>query len=88
MKVTSRLDKLSLWYDTTIVCDDIKNKVVKKKYDKEFNTTTCQWGVELTNPIEYTRKELLNKYDGKTKISRWVHTYNDSGEPALAIVIE
>ena len=82
MIVTSRLDKLSLWYDTTIVCDGIKRTVIKR------DGSRCTWGFELTNPIEYTRKELLNKYDGKTRISKWVHTYTESGEPALAIVIE
>ncbi len=88
MKVSSALEKLSLWYDYTIVCDDIKSKVVEKRYDEEFKTTVCRWGVELTNPIEYTREELLKKYDGKTRIYRWSHTYTESGEPAMAIVIE
>ena len=88
MKVSSKLDKLALWYDYTIVCDDIKSKVINKRYDKEFDTTIAQWGVELTNPIEYTRAELLQKYDGKTRIYRWVHTYTEDGKPAMAIVIE
>lgn len=87
MKVSSKLEKLALWYDYTIVCDDIKSKVVEKKYDEEFKTTTARWGVELTNPIEYTKEELLKKYDGKMKVYRWVHTYTESGEPAMAIVI-
>ena len=88
MNVTSRLDRLALRYDYTIVCDDIKSKVIEKEYDEEFKTTTCKWGVESTNPVEYTRQELLNKYDGNTRISRWVDTYKENGEPAMAIVIE
>lgn len=88
MKVTSRLDRLALRYDYTIVCDDIKSTIIEKRYDDEFKTTTCKWGVELTNPVEYTRQELLSKYDGKTRISRWVDTYTENNEPAMAVVIE
>lgn len=82
MIVTSRLDKLALWYDYTIVCDDIKRTVISR------NKEMCQWGFRLINPVEYTRKELLEKYDGKTRISRWAHTYTEDGQPAMAVVIE
>lgn len=84
MKVTSRLDKLALWYDYTIVCTNLRSSVVNGPDENGM----VQWGVELTNPVEYTRAELLKKYDGKTKISRWAHTYTENGEPAMAIVIE
>ena len=79
--VTSRLDKLALWYDYTIVCSDIKRTVISRDGD------LCRYGFELTDPIEYTREELLNKYDGKIKISRWAHTYTEDGKEAMAVVI-
>ena len=81
--VTARLDRLALRYDYTIVCDSIKNKPVP--VDDEGRV---KWMVELTNPIEYTMKELLEKYDGSTRISRWIDTYTEKGEPAMAVVIE
>lgn len=83
MRVTSRLDKLALWYDYTIVCTDIKNKTIPVD-----DTGRVKRIVELTNPIEYTREELLKKYDGATRIARWVHTFTESDEPAIAVVIE
>ena len=89
MKVSSKLDKLALWYDYTIVCDDIKNKIIhSEEVDDEFGTEMCQWGLELTNPVEYTREQLLKKYDGNTKIFRWAHTYTEDGKEAMAVVIE
>lgn len=87
VKITARLDHLALRYDYIIVCKDIKSKVVKKEYDEEFGTTVCKWGVELTNPIEYTKDELLKKYDGSMRISRWVDTYTEDGKPAMAVVL-
>ena len=86
--ITARLDHLALRYDYTIVCKNIRNKVVEKKYDEEFGTTICKWGVELTNPVEYNKDELLKKYDGSMRISRWVDTYTEDGQPAMAVVIE
>ena len=80
--ITSRLDKLALWYDYTIVCDDIKNKTVPVD-DKG----RVKWVLELTNPKEYTKDELLKEYDGSIRISRWAHTFTENGEPAMAIVI-
>ena len=88
MKVTSRLDKLALWYDYTIVCSDIRSKVISKEYDKEFKMEVAKWGVELTDPKEYTREQLLDQYDGSIRISRWTHTYTEKGDPAMAVVIE
>lgn len=83
IRVSSRLDKLALWYDYTIVCDNIRSAVVE-----HYEDGRAKWGVELTNPVEYTKEELLNKYEGKTKIYRWVHTYTENGQPAMAVVIE
>ena len=79
---------MALWYDYTIVCKDIKSKIISHNEPDEYGCEMCQWGLELTNPVEYTREELLKKYDGKTKIYRWAHTYTEAGEPAMAIVIE
>jgi len=87
-RVSSRLDRLTLRFDYVIVCDNIKRKVIKKEYDAEFETIVCKWGVELTNPVEYTREEILKKYDGKTKVYRWVYTYTEDGKDAVAIVLE
>lgn len=86
--VTSRLDKLALWYDYTIVCKDIKSKIISHSEPDEYGREMCQWGLELTNPVEYTRAELLKKYAGKTRISRWAHTYTEDGQEAMAVVIE
>lgn len=87
-KVTARLDKLALWYDYTIVCEDIKNIIVHLEEKGWNGAELVQGQLELTNPIEYTREELLKKYNGATKISRWAHTYTEDGQEAMAVVIE
>ena len=83
IRISSRLDKLALWYDYTIVCKDIRSAVVEHCDDG-----MVRWGIEMTNPVEYTKEELLKKYDGKTKIYQWAHTYTENGQPAMAVVIE
>lgn len=86
--VTSALDKLALWYDYTIVCDDIEIIIVPLKEKWDGNYQPVQRRLELTNPVEYTREELLKKYDGNMRISRWEHTYTEDGQPAMAVVIK
>ena len=86
--VTSALDRLALWSDYIIACDDMKLVTVPLKEKWAGKYQPVQRRIELTNPIEYTREELLKKYDGKTRISRWDYTYTESGEPAVAVVIE
>lgn len=88
MRISSRLDKLALWYDYAIVCDNIRRTIISHNEPDEDGREMCQWGFELTNPVEYTREELLKKYDGKTKIYRWAHTFTEANEPAIALVIE
>lgn len=86
MRVTSKLNKLMLWYDYTIVCDDIKGVYVHKE-DSEFGDMV-QRQIEILNPIEYTREELLKKYSGKEVVIKWVHTFTEKGENAIAVVLE
>ena len=75
MEVKSKLGKLALWYDYTIVCDDIRLSNENHK-------------VELTNPVEYTKEDLLKKYTGNEVVIKWEHTYTEQGEPAMAVVLE
>lgn len=86
MRVTSKLNKLMLWYDYTIVCDDIKGVYVHKA-DDEFGDMV-QRQIEMLNPIEYTREELLKKYSGKEVVIKWEHTFTENGENAIAVVLE
>lgn len=87
MRVTSKLGKLALWYDYTIVCKDIRSTIISHSEPDEYGCEMCQWGFELTSPKEYTRKELLEKYDGKSTVIKWGHTYTEKGEPAMAVVL-
>jgi hypothetical protein len=88
-RISSVLEKIALWYDYIIVCKDIKSKIIhSEKLDDGFDGEVCEWGLELTNPVEYTKEELLKKYDGKQRVYRWAHTYTEDGQPAMAIVLE
>ena len=87
-RVSSRLDRLTLRFDYVIVCADMRSSIVSHEPKDEFGCETCQWGVTLTNPVEYTREEILKKYDGKTKVYRWVYTYTEDGKDAIAIVLD
>ena len=87
MKITARLDKLALWYDYTTVCDNIEYGT-ETFYDEEYKCEMARRKLLLTNPVDYTREELLKKYDGKMRISRWEHTYTESGEPSMAVIIK
>lgn len=80
-RVTTKLDRMALRYDYTIVCDDMKqvNEPVEGDRVKRM--------IELTNPIEYTKEEVLNKYDHKAVVIKWCDTFTEAGEPAMAIVL-
>lgn len=80
--ITSSLKSLVRGFDYIIVCKELKHIVVPKEEGR------VQHQVELTEPIEYTRQEVLNLYDGNTKCTRWVYTYTEAGEDGIAIVLE
>lgn len=82
IKITTKLDKMALWYDYTIVCDDMKMATIPVD-DKG----RVKRAIELTNPIEYTRDELLKKYDRNAVVIKWEHTFTEAGEPAMAVVL-
>lgn len=84
IRITSKLNKLALRYDYTIVCDDIKGAVISGPDENGL----VQRGIEMTNPIEYTRKELLEKYTGKEIVIKWIDTYTEKGDYAMAVVLE
>ena len=42
----------------------------------------------MKNPIEYTRKELLEKYTGNEVVIKWIDTYTENGDNAMAVVLE
>ena len=84
IRITSKLNKLALWYDYTIVCDDIKGAVISGPDEDGL----VQRGIEMTNPIEYTRKKLLEKYTGKEVVIKWIDTYTEKGDNAMAVVLE
>lgn len=76
MKVTTKLGRMSIRYDYTTVCDDIKR--CKDNPNK----------VELTNPVDYTKEELASKYDLNATVIKWQDTYTEAGEPTMAVVLE
>ena len=85
VKITTRLGRMALRYDYTIVCDDLKSKIVEHG-KKDDGTEYSKWGVELTNPVEYTREQILSKYDSNAILIKWVDTFTETGEPAMAVV--
>lgn len=80
--ITSSLKSLIKGFDYIIVCNDLRRVTVPVDEER------VQYQVEMTKPIEYTKEELLNKYDAKTKCIKWVYTYTESGEDAIAVVLE
>lgn len=84
--ITSRLHRLALWYDYTIICKDFKGAIVASEKNED-GTERCTWGIKLINPVEYTQKEIFDKYKD-VKVLKWVHTYTESGEPAMAVVLK
>lgn len=80
--ITSSLKPLVRGYDYIIVCKDLKRVTVP------VEGTRVQYQVEMTEPIEYTKEELFNKYNGKTKCTKWVYTFTETGEDAIAVVLE
>lgn len=88
VRISSTLEKLALWYDYTIVCSNIRSVPVKSEQLDDDGMQRVKWRVELTNPVEYTKEQLLKKYDGKQRVYRWTHTYTEKGEPAMAVVLE
>lgn len=85
VKITTRLGRMALRYDYTIVCDDLKSAIVEHG-KKDDGTEYSKWGVELTNPVEYTREQILSKYDSNAILIKWVDTFTETGEPAMAVV--
>lgn len=83
MIITSTLGKMALWHDYTIVCDDLKIVVVPVD-----NGTRVQRQVELLNPVEYTRDDVLKAFGKNAVVSKWEHTFTEDGKPAMAIVIK
>lgn len=74
MQITSKLGRLALWYEYTIVCTDIGLENGRQ--------------LVLDNPVEYTKEELLKKYDANSVVIKWQHTYTEAGEPAMAVVLK
>lgn len=82
MRVTSELGKLALWYDYTTVCKDLRIVM-----DKTGVGDTVKRKVELTEPVDYTREELFKKFDPKTTVVKWDHTFTEDGQPTMAVVL-
>lgn len=80
--ITSSLKSLIRGFDYIIVCKDLRRVTVP------VDDIRVQYQVEMTNPIEYTKQEILDKYNSKTKCTKWVYTYTESGKDAIAIVFE
>lgn len=80
--ITSSLKTLARDYDYIIVCKDMRRVTVPVDNER------VQYQVEMVAPIEYTRKQLLSKYDGKTKCIKWVYTYTEDGQDAIAVVLD
>ncbi len=79
--VTTTIKNLSKSNSYFIVCKDLKFVTVPVK------ETTVRRQIELTSPVEYTREDILKKY-GNHKVIKWVNTYTESGDEAMAIVLE
>ena len=86
INITAKLGRLMLWYDYTIVCDDIKPVIVHCD-DAEFGEVV-QRQIELTNPVEYTQDELKEKFDLDATVIKWEHTFTDDGKEAMAVVLQ
>lgn len=82
MKVTSKLGRLALRYDYTIICDDITPTT------KKLGNGRVKRIVELSNPWEYTQKEIFERYNPDTIVSRWVDTFTEDNQPAMAVVLK
>ena len=42
----------------------------------------------MTNPVDYTRDEIKEKFDLNTKVIKWDYSYTDKGEPTTLVVLE
>lgn len=87
IQITSTLGILALYYEYTIVCDDIKG-IMEKIGESDSNNEVVQRQVELVNPKEYTRADLFKEYDRKAIVIKWVDTYTEDGHEAMAVVLE
>lgn len=79
--ITSSLKSLIRGFDNIIICNDLRRITVPVEGDR------IQYQIELTNPIEYTKEQILNLYNPKTVCSKWAYTYTEDGQDAIAIVI-
>lgn len=79
--ITTTIRNLAKSNSNFIICKDLKLVTVP------IEGTRVQRQVELTNPIEYTRKDVLEKY-GNHKVIKWVNTFTEDGKEAIAIVLE
>lgn len=78
---------MALRYDFTIVCDDLKSTIVEHGKNED-ETEYSRWGVELKNPIEYTKEQIFNEFDTNAILIKWIDTYTETGEPAMAVVFK
>lgn len=81
-RITTTLKPLLRGTENIIVCKDLKRVTVP------LGEGRVQYQVEMLSPVEYTKEELLKRYDINTKCSKWVYTFTDLGDEAVAVVLD
>ena len=89
INITSRLGYLASKYDYTTVCDDFKNVFVPTdcpeagaKYGE-----AVQRQLEVINAVDYTKDEVLSKYDKNAKVIKWMDAYTEDGKHETMLVV-
>ena len=88
--ITSTLKKMMLFYDYTTICDDFKFTFVPDPDpDDERLKDRVKRIIEISNPVDYTREEIMEKFDLNTKVVKWEHIFLDDGKtPSMLVVLE
>lgn len=85
MRVTSTLKTMMLKYDYTTICKNFKFITVPVE-DNEFGQKV-QRQIELVEPKDYTRQEIIDNFDLKTKVVKWIDMYTEDGKETMAVVL-
>lgn len=88
--ITSTLKKMMLFYDYTTICDDFKYTFVPDPDpDDEWMKDRVKRIIEITNAKDYTKEEIIEKFDLNTKVVKWEHIFLDDGKtPSMLVVLE
>lgn len=85
MIVTTTLKTLVLKSEHITVCKDFKPVYVPVPTKDEPNMVQLQF--EVVNAVDYTKEEIIAKYDLKTKVKKWFYGYTNDGEDSIIVVL-